>query len=116
MIKFFFQLAIYFLLPLGATIVVEAGVAALFRFHKKEQLSLFILNSVTNPALNLIRLFLSAISVSSSLLLIPLEVAVVLIEGRGLKKRHGNTRRYYLFSLLFNSVSLGAGLLWAALL
>jgi len=101
-----------FLLALLLTLVVEAGVAWLFGFRSgRDQLTLALVNVITNPALNVFLLLLSWLGVEVTLGLVTLlEVPVVLAEWGLLVYAFGGPRRKLLaLSLAANAVSFVAG-------
>jgi hypothetical protein len=105
---------LYFLIPLALTVSVEALVGAAFRISKKEQVSLLLINIVTNLSVNLLlygyRLFFSRGSVWA---IAALEVAVVLAERLLLRALYRGERNWLVFSLACNAASFAAGLtLW----
>lgn len=105
---------LYFLVPLALTVSVEALVGAAFHISKKEQVSLLLINIVTNLSVSLLlygyRLFFSEGSVWA---IAALETAVVLAEWRLLRALCGGERNWLVFSLACNAASFVAGLtLW----
>ena len=105
-----FEILISLLTVLVLTVGIESAVFLLF-FRRPRFLWLCILvNAATNPALNLILLFLRSVGCSSFLWLVLLEILVTLAEGF-LYRLTPELKHPFLFSLLANSVSFLTGLL-----
>ncbi len=100
-------------LSLGLTLVLEGVLALLWRVRGRD-LGLFVLvNLLTNPAVVYLHLLFSTLFFGVPVLTwqLPLECAVVAVEG-GLYARLGHAvRRPRLFALLANGVSYSAGLI-----
>lgn len=103
-----------FLLALLLTLVLEAGVAWLFGFRSgRSQLTVALVNVITNPVLNVFLLLLAWLGVDVTLWLVTLlEVPVVLAEwGLLVYAFHGPGKRLLALSLTANGLSFLAGLL-----
>jgi hypothetical protein len=103
-----------YLLALLLTVIIEGAVAWLFGFRTaRSQLSVAMINCITNPALNLLLLVLAWLGVPVTLpLIIPLEVLVVGIEWRLLVYVFETPKgRLLLLSLAANAASFLAGVL-----
>ena len=95
------------------TLVLETGFFLLIgKRNKKDLLLLLLVNLLTNPAL-VLTYWLAVLYTdwSSVIIIIPLEVLAVLIEGCYYKKYGCDFKRPYLFSLAANIFSYGTGLL-----
>jgi hypothetical protein len=102
------------LLALLLTLAVEAGVAWLFGFRTgRSQLTLALINVITNPLLNLLLLVLAYLGVQVTLLLVTLlEIPVVLAEWGLLVCAFGGPKgRRLALSLAANAASFLIGLL-----
>lgn len=99
----------YFLLPLGATVIIESIVAFILRFDKEEQHCLLMLNIITNPAVSALQLVCVYNNIAGPVTLAIMELAVFAVEGWVLSRRYG--RKYWLYALLINAASCGLGLL-----
>ncbi len=100
-----------FALSFGLTLLLEGGVALLFRLRGRDFLWFFLINLLTNPAavyLNLLfRSFFPGVTVF--LWQIPLEIAVIFLEGL-LYGKGASLRRPWLFSAAANGFSYGMGI------
>jgi hypothetical protein len=105
---------IRYLLAWLLTVVIEAAVAWAFGFRTwRTQLSLAMINCLTNPALNAFLLVLSRAGVTVGLpLVLVLEVALVPVEwGLLVYALGGPKRRLFVLALAANAASCLAGLL-----
>ena len=79
----------------------------------------FLVNTLTNPVVTALR-YLSGQTVPSealrTVILVVLEIAVLLSEWKLFEKFLSKGRHFFLFSLLLNAASFGAGLLVPLLL
>lgn len=103
-----------FLLALLLTVAIEGGVAWLFGLRTRQsQLTVALVNVVTNPALNVLLLLLAWLGVDVTLwLVLPLEILVVLAEWGLLAYAFGGPkRRLFILSLTANAASFLAGVL-----
>ncbi len=107
----------YYIIPLALTVCVEGAAAFACGFQKEEQKSLLLVNFATNPAINLLLYFSRSFTPLPDAFTIPLlEICVVAAEALLLKRLCGKSRRWLAYSLLFNALSLGAGLLLTLLI
>ena len=90
-----------FALSLGLTLLIEVSVAYLWGLRKRELLTVFMANLMTNPLA--VALHLTGIPQ------IPIEVGVVFAEGFAYSLHFD--RRPWLLALISNGVSWGIGLL-----
>ena len=90
-----------FALSLGLTLLIEVSVAYLWGLRKRELLTVFMANLMTNPLA--VALHLTGIPQ------IPIEVGVVLAEGVAYSLHFD--RRPWLLALVSNGLSWGIGLL-----
>ena len=100
-------------ISLALTIILEAAFFFMSgKRNKKDLLLLVLVNVLTNPVVVLLYWLCAAYtSLSSFMILIPLEVFTVLAEGCYLKKYGRKFKRPYLFSFAANAFSLGSGIL-----
>jgi hypothetical protein len=106
------QVAVRYLLALLLTVVIEGGVAWLFGLRATwSQLSLAMINCITNPALNYLLLVLAWRGIAVTLPLVAaLEVLVVLVEWGLLVYVFENPKgRLFTLSLAANMASFLAG-------
>ena len=90
-----------FALSLGLTLLIELPVAYLWGLRKRELLTVFMANLMTNPLA--VALHLTGIPQ------IPIEIGVVLAEGAAYRLHVD--RRPWLLAVISNGVSWGIGLL-----
>ena len=90
-----------FALSLGLTLLIELPIAYLWGLRKRELLTVFVANLMTNPLA--VALHLTGIPQ------IPIEIGVVLAEGVAYSLHID--RRPWLLALISNGVSWGIGLL-----
>ena len=90
-----------FALSLGLTLLIELSVAYLWGLRKRELLTVFMTNLMTNPLA--VALHLTGIPQ------IPIEVGVVLAEGVAYSLHVD--RRPWLLAVISNAISWGLGLL-----
>ncbi len=102
-----------FCLSLGLTLVLEGLIALLFKL-KREDLLLFVLvNLLTNPAVVFLNMILGGLfpEMSEFLWQVPLEMAVIAVEG-GIYARLSRTLLMpWLFAASANVFSYAAGLI-----
>ncbi|MCL2694794.1 MAG: hypothetical protein FWE69_00520 [Clostridiales bacterium] len=104
-------LALAFGLSLGLTLLIELGVALLWRVPRRDLWLVVLVNILTNPPVVLLAILSRDILRLSPLLCYPvLEGLAVWTEG-AVYKRFSHIRRPYLFSLLANAVSFFIGFL-----
>ncbi|MCL1866079.1 MAG: hypothetical protein FWF82_01570 [Oscillospiraceae bacterium] len=77
----------------------------------KDFLLVVLVNVMTNPAVVLIYWLSTAFTDYTVFVIIPLEIAAVLVEGYFYKKYGREFKKPYLFSLAANAFSYGTGLL-----
>jgi hypothetical protein len=95
------------------TLVLETGFFLVIgKRNKKDLLLVVMVNILTNPVVVLIY-WLAVLRAwwNSILVLVPLEIVAVLVEGCYYKKYGNSFKRPYLFSLAANTFSYGAGVL-----
>jgi len=109
------NLVIIVFLCFAMTVVIESGVAFALGYRSHRDLKcVFLVNVITNPALNFIliahNIFMG--KSPSELLIFVLEALIVIIEWRLLAKatNHGS-KKMFLLSLAMNSASYLIGLL-----
>ena len=103
-----------YILALLLTLAIEAGVAWLFGFRSlRSQLTVALVNVITNPILNVLLLLLAWLGVDVTLWLISLlEVSVVAAEWGLLVYAFGKPKgRLFALSLAANAASFLAGIL-----
>jgi len=103
-----------FLLALLLTLTLEAGVAWLYGVRSgRDQLTVALVNVITNPALNGLLLLLAWLGMDMTLWLVTLlEVPVVLAEWGLLAYAFGGPKkRLFVLSLTANALSFLAGVL-----
>ena len=102
---------LYFLIPLALTILIEALAGVAFRMIKKEQLSLLLVNIVTNLTVNLL-LYLDRLLFPAHIVWVVamLEIAAITAEWLLLRALCGGKRNWLVFSLACNAASFSAGL------
>ena len=112
------QSILYYLVPLALTVLIEGGIAALFRFKKEEKHLLFLINLLTNPLLNMVLGLIGILCGKAAplLLVFALEAAVTLSEGALLRSLLPERKKPFLLSLLFNGASYLFGVLLFAIL
>ncbi len=104
--------ALYFLVPLGLTIIIEALVAAAFHATNEEQRALLLVNCVTNLCLSLLLYCYRTLSIpGEGLVLAALEILVVFAEWRLMRALCGKARRWLFFALACNAASFTVGVL-----
>ena len=100
-------------ISIALTIALETGFFLLIgKRNKKDLLLLLLVNVLTNPVV-VLTYWLAVLYTNwnAVIIIIPLEVLAVLIEGRYYKKYGRDFKRPYLFSLAANIFSYGIGLL-----
>ena len=104
-----------FFIPWLVTIAVEETAAVIWKCRSaRELLTVLIVNTVTNPAVTLVRLALNRNVPDPGIrkaAVIVIEVIVVLAEWLLFRKFMERKRNYFLFSIVLNGLSYGAGLL-----
>ncbi len=105
-------LLLSFVLSLVLTLLLETGVALLFRMRRRDLLLLLLVNLLTNPLAVYLNLLFGILLPGAFPLLwqLPLEVAVVVAEGTLYQKCATSLPRPWLFAALANLISYGAGL------
>lgn len=97
-------------LSLALTEAIELTAAALCGFRGKRLTLVLLVNIITNPAVvSLYLLAVHSLSIPPILPVLLLEPAAVVVEA--LFYRRAGISRPFIFSLAFNAVSYGAGLL-----
>ena len=104
------------LIALALTVVIEAALALLLGVRTvRGQLIVLLMNVITNPILNAILTVVSFYISPTAYyyFLVPLELVIVLVEGRIFKSMLPLKMNPYLFSFLLNAGSyfLGTGIL-----
>lgn len=102
------------IVSLSSTIIIELLVAILLKIrNKKDILNIVLVNIMTNPLLVTITLYINIFYGLKyrNILIYPLELLVVLTEGR-IYKKHLNYKKInpYLLSLILNASSYLIGL------
>ena len=109
-----------FMIPYLLTLVIEELAALIWGYRKgKDLLTVWWVNTVTNPLVTLIRYLLTQHLHSANTrtwILIAVEILVVLAEWRLFRRFLGKGNHYFLFSLSLNAASFGAGLLLPVIL
>lgn len=103
-----------YLLVLLLTVAIEGGIAWLFGFRTgASQLTMAMINFITNPVLNLLLLFLAFLGVEGTLLLVTfLEIPVALAEWGLLVYAFGEPKGpRFALSLAANAASFLVGVL-----
>jgi len=100
-------------LSLVLTLALETGFFLLIgKRNKKDLLLLLLVNVLTNPVVVLSYwLVVFYTYLDARIVLIPLELFAILVEGYHYKKYGCDFRRPFLFSIAANVFSFGAGLL-----
>ena len=103
------------LIPLGLTVIIEEIVALIWGLRTgKELLTVLWVNAVTNSLVTLIRYFSNQwihFEGSGVITIIVLELAVLIAEWRLFKKFIPRLSYPFIFSLIMNAASYGAGLM-----
>jgi len=100
-------------ISLALTLALETGFFLLLgKRNKKDLLLLLLVNVLTNPVV-VLTYWLAVLYTAwnAVIIIIPLEVLAMLIEGRYYKKYGCDFKHPYLFSLAANIFSYGTGLL-----
>ena len=98
---------------LALTLILESGFFLLARKRDKKDFKLLLLvNILTNPVV-VLSYWLAALYTAwnTTLVMIPLELFAVFVEGFYYKKYSSGFKRPYLFSLGANAFSFGTGML-----
>ena len=100
------------------TLLLESGFYFLVgKREKKDYLLLLLVNIITNPVVVLSYWLLALYTTwNLNLVIVPLELCAVVVEGIYYKKYSRELNRPYLFSLCANSFSYGVGALLQILL
>ena len=109
-----------FLIPYLLTLFVEEIIALLWGYRNpRDLLVILLVNTLTNPAVTALR-YLSGQMVPSvawrTVILAVLEIAVLFSEWRLFRRFFRKGRYLFLFSLILNGASFGAGFLVPVLL
>ena len=99
-------------LSLSLTLVLEAGIFLLIgKRDKKDLLLVILVNVITNPAVVMLYWLGSLYTAwNMNLVLIPLELLAIFVEGYYYDKYGRDFRRPYMFSVGANMFSFGVGL------
>lgn len=105
-------------LSLGFTILIEEAFALAMGIRSSRGLLLvFLVNLLTNPAAVLCNYIFAYYAQMNILIIkIPIELAVILIEGLYFRKYAGSIKKPFLFSATANIFSFGTGLILNAIL
>lgn len=105
-------------LSLGLTLFVECGIALLFGIRGRDHLLLLLVNILTNPAVVYLNLLFVSLLPDTSVLAwqLPLEIAVVAIEGWLYARLARSVRSPWVFAAVANGFSYGLGLMLGWLL
>lgn len=103
-----------FFIPWLVTVVVEETAAIIWKSRSlREILTVLWVNTVTNPAVTLIRLLLNRNVPepgTRTAVIILAEIIVVLAEWALFRRFMEKSRNYFLFSVVLNAASYAAGL------
>ena len=108
------RLASFIFVALALTIALEGVMAFIMGVRNiRGQITILLVNIITNPALNCLLLILS-LSISPKMnyyAIIPLEIIIVFVEGLIYKKMLKTKLNSFLFSLILNAFSFVVGLI-----
>ena len=106
------ELLLTFAISLGLTLLLELLIARLCRLRGRDYLLVVLVNILTNPAVVYLDMVCAShVPNGRDLWQIPLEVAVILIEGWCYARYARSLRRPWMFALVANLFSYGCGLL-----
>ena len=111
------DIIISLMISLALTLVLEAGFFLIVRsikgqHDKKDLLLAVMVNLLTNPAVVLIYwLAVLHTNINYVIIIAPLEISAVFIEGYIYKKRGRYFKHPYIFSIAANAFSFGIGVL-----